>query len=67
VAVEFDLKINREVAWTTLRDHATTGLAARMSVPVGQLGVSCLRPAGTFRRTAIVTCTPLGLTFGDTE
>ena len=162
MAVEFNLKITREVAWTALRDHATSGLAARMGVPVGQLGVSlvagprssasvgpfdasldvragedglvelmtievpdfqatddeagwflfrsmgrsaesallgivlaaelrgtpvidevsllgkerfvsaddiwsCIRPAGTFRRTAIATCTPLELTFGDTE
>ena len=165
MAVEFSLKITREVAWATLRDHATSGLAARMGVPVEQLDVSlvagprasssagpfqasldvqagedglvelmtievpdfpvaddetgwflfltmdrsaesatlgivlaaslaellgtpiidevsllrkersvssddiwsCLRPAGTFRRTAIATCTPLELTFGDTE
>jgi hypothetical protein len=165
VSVEFELKISREVAWTTLRDHATSALAARLGVPVEQLGVSlvagphsssslgpfravldvragedglvelmtievpdfpvaddetgwfvfvtmdrsaesatlgmilaaslaellatpvidevsllrkgrfpssddiwsCLRPAGSFRRTAIATCAPLGLTFGDTE
>lgn len=165
MAVEFSLKITGEVDWTTLRDHATSGLAARMGVPVEQLDVSlvagprastslgpfkasidvragedglvelmtievpdfpaaddetgwflfltmdrsaesatlgiilaasladllgtpvidevsllrnerfvspddigsCLRPAGSFRRTAIATCTPLGLTFGDTE
>ena len=165
MAIDLELKITREVAWTTLRDHATSGLAARVGVPVEQLGVSlvagprsstslgpfkasldvragedglvqfitvevpdfqvteeeagwfvclsmarsaesaflgivlaaslaellgtlvidevsllgkerfvssddiwsCVRPAGTFRRTAIATCTPLELTFGDTE
>ncbi|MEO8178050.1 MAG: hypothetical protein ABI895_04380 [Deltaproteobacteria bacterium] len=28
---------------------------------------SCLRRAGSFRQTAIANCSPLGLTFEDTE
>lgn len=47
MAVEFNLKITREVPWATLRERATHALAVGMGVPVEQLGVSLVAGRGS--------------------